>query len=59
MPDSNISHLMQTVIFVFQCQEPNNTQSFREQHPVCDLQAMEKKFKSGGYASIVSVYSSL
>uniref|UniRef100_G3NJV0 [histone H3]-lysine(4) N-methyltransferase n=1 Tax=Gasterosteus aculeatus aculeatus TaxID=481459 RepID=G3NJV0_GASAC len=39
------------------CQEPNNTQSFREQHPVCDLQAMEKKFKSGGYASIKAFHS--
>ncbi|KAM8840679.1 histone-lysine N-methyltransferase 2B isoform 2-T2 [Spinachia spinachia] len=39
------------------CREPNYTQSFREQRPVCDLQAMEKKFKIGGYASIKAFHS--
>ncbi|XP_059205584.1 histone-lysine N-methyltransferase 2B isoform X2 [Centropristis striata] len=34
------------------CQETNDTQFFREQQPVCDLQAVEKKFRGGGYTSI-------
>lgn len=56
--DSGISpHFFKTV-FVFQCQETNNTLFVREWQPVCDLQAMEKKFKAGGYTSIVSNCSS-
>ncbi|KAM9340231.1 histone-lysine N-methyltransferase 2B [Symphorus nematophorus] len=38
------------------CQETNNTH-FREQQPVCDLQAMERKFKGGGYTSIKSFHA--
>lgn len=38
----------------FQCQEENMSQFIVEQQPVCDLQAVEKKFKSGSYTSVVS-----
>lgn len=44
------------VFFAFQCQEANNSGFVIEQLPVCDLQVMEKKFKGGGYASIVSLF---
>ncbi len=40
---------------MFQCQK-TNTHFVRELQPVCDLQAIEKKFKVGGYASIVSIF---
>ncbi|KAL6099647.1 kmt2b [Pungitius sinensis] len=53
LSDDTTQHLLMCRV----CQEPNHTQSFREQHPVCDLQAMEKKFKSGGYASIKAFHS--
>lgn len=43
-------------VFVFQCRETNNTQFVREQQPVCDLQAVERKFQEGGYTSIVSIF---
>ncbi|XP_035849024.1 histone-lysine N-methyltransferase 2A isoform X1 [Sander lucioperca] len=39
------------------CLETNNTQSAREQQPVCDLQAMDKKFKGGSYTSIKSFHA--
>ncbi|XP_063755160.1 histone-lysine N-methyltransferase 2B-like isoform X2 [Eleginops maclovinus] len=38
------------------CRETNNTQLIREQQPVCDLQAMENKFKVGGYTSMKSFH---
>lgn len=44
------------VIFVFQCRETNDSGFVREQRPVCDLQAMEMKFKGGGYTSIVRFF---
>ncbi|XP_068603162.1 histone-lysine N-methyltransferase 2B [Brachionichthys hirsutus] len=34
------------------CQEMSSTRSLTEQQPACDLQAMEKKLKSGRYTSI-------
>lgn len=40
----------------FQCQEVNTTPAVQEQQHVCDLKAVEKKFKGGGYASVVSGY---
>ncbi|XP_032391321.1 histone-lysine N-methyltransferase 2B isoform X2 [Etheostoma spectabile] len=39
------------------CLETNNTQFAKEQQPVCDLQAMEKKFKGGSYTSIKSFHA--
>ncbi|TDH03988.1 hypothetical protein EPR50_G00147890 [Perca flavescens] len=39
------------------CLETNNTQFAREQQPVCDLQAMDKKFKGGSYTSIKSFHA--
>ncbi|XP_070777460.1 histone-lysine N-methyltransferase 2B [Enoplosus armatus] len=39
------------------CEETNNTHFVREQQPVCDLQAMEKKFKVGGYTSIKAFHA--
>ncbi|XP_068189928.1 histone-lysine N-methyltransferase 2B isoform X2 [Antennarius striatus] len=39
------------------CQETNNTHFLREQQPVCDLQAMERKLKSGGYTSIKAFHA--
>ncbi|XP_034747519.1 histone-lysine N-methyltransferase 2B isoform X2 [Etheostoma cragini] len=39
------------------CLETNNAQFAREQQPVCDLQAMEKKIKGGGYTSIKSFHA--
>lgn len=41
------------VMFVFQCRETNDSGFESEQRPACDLQAMEMKFKGGGYTSIV------
>ncbi|KAE8281926.1 Histone-lysine N-methyltransferase 2B [Larimichthys crocea] len=38
------------------CQE-TDTCSVREQQPVCDLQAMEKKFERGGYTSIKAFHT--
>lgn len=40
-------------MFVFQCQRTNGAEIVKER--VCDLQAVEKKFKAAGYTSIVSV----
>nr|XP_033492480.1 histone-lysine N-methyltransferase 2B isoform X1 [Epinephelus lanceolatus] len=39
------------------CQQTNNTQFVREQQPVCDLQAMERKFKGCGYTSIKAFHA--
>ncbi|XP_044028577.1 histone-lysine N-methyltransferase 2B isoform X2 [Siniperca chuatsi] len=39
------------------CQETNNTHFVREQQPVCDLQAIEKKFKGGNYTSIKTFHA--
>lgn len=41
------------VSFLFQCQSTSDMH-YREQQPVCDLQAIEKEFKAGKYNSIVS-----
>lgn len=42
---------------MFQCRETNDSGFVREQHPVCDLQAVEMKFKGGGYTKIVRFLS--
>ncbi|XP_051245478.1 histone-lysine N-methyltransferase 2B isoform X2 [Dicentrarchus labrax] len=39
------------------CQETDNTHFVRVQQPVCDLQAMEKKFNAGGYTSIKAFHA--
>ncbi|XP_035536779.1 histone-lysine N-methyltransferase 2B isoform X3 [Morone saxatilis] len=39
------------------CQETDNTHFIRVQEPVCDLQAMEKKFNVGGYTSIKAFHA--
>ncbi|XP_008282049.1 histone-lysine N-methyltransferase 2B isoform X2 [Stegastes partitus] len=39
------------------CQEP--TQFFKGQQPVCDLQAVEKKFKRGGYTSVKAFHADI
>ncbi|KAM6904011.1 histone-lysine N-methyltransferase 2B isoform 2-T2 [Lycodopsis pacificus] len=53
LSDDTTQHLLTCKV----CREPNDTQFVSEQQPVCDLQAMEKKFKGGGYASIKAFHA--
>ncbi|XP_068431284.1 histone-lysine N-methyltransferase 2B isoform X2 [Clinocottus analis] len=48
LSDDTTQHLLMCKM----CRDPTNTQFLREQQPVCDLQAVDKKFKEGGYTSI-------
>ncbi|XP_075962065.1 histone-lysine N-methyltransferase 2B isoform X4 [Anarhichas minor] len=53
LSDDTTQHLLTCKV----CREPNDTQFVSEQQPVCDLQAMEKKFKGGGYTSIKAFHA--
>ncbi|XP_031722275.1 histone-lysine N-methyltransferase 2B isoform X3 [Anarrhichthys ocellatus] len=53
LSDDTTQHLLTCKV----CREPNHTQFVSEQQPVCDLQAMEKKFKGGGYTSIKAFHA--
>ncbi|XP_017279835.1 histone-lysine N-methyltransferase 2B isoform X2 [Kryptolebias marmoratus] len=46
----------QHLLLCKECQETNTTPVVQEQQPVCDLKAVEKKFKEGGYTSIKAFY---
>ncbi|KAM7384412.1 hypothetical protein PAMA_011659 [Pampus argenteus] len=51
------SNITQHLIICKACQETNKIKQLREQQPVCDLQAMDKKFKGGGYTSIKAFHA--
>ncbi|XP_067468838.1 histone-lysine N-methyltransferase 2B isoform X4 [Thunnus thynnus] len=51
------SNITQYLVLCKACQETNKTELVREQHPVCDLQAMDKKLKGGGYTSIKAFHA--
>ncbi|XP_026013079.1 histone-lysine N-methyltransferase 2B isoform X2 [Astatotilapia calliptera] len=53
------SNSTQHLITCKACQEPNITAFIREQQPVCDLQAVERRFKGGGYTSIKAFHSDI
>ncbi|XP_068567241.1 histone-lysine N-methyltransferase 2B isoform X2 [Cebidichthys violaceus] len=53
LSDNTTQHLLTCKV----CREPNDIQFVREQQPVCDLHAMEKKFKGGGYTSIKAFHA--
>ncbi|XP_029299572.1 histone-lysine N-methyltransferase 2B [Cottoperca gobio] len=53
LSDNATQHLLMCKM----CSETNNTQFVRDQQPVCDLQAVEKKFKGGHYTSIKSFHA--
>ncbi|XP_005927625.1 histone-lysine N-methyltransferase 2B isoform X2 [Haplochromis burtoni] len=53
------SNSTQHLITCKTCQEPNITAFIREQQPVCDLQAVERRFKGGGYTSIKAFHSDI
>ncbi|XP_073338890.1 histone-lysine N-methyltransferase 2B isoform X2 [Pagrus major] len=53
LSDSTTQHLL----ICEACNDTNSTHSVREQQPVCDLQAMKKKFKAGGYTSIKAFHA--
>lgn len=51
------SNITQYLVLCKACQETNKTELVKEQHPVCDLQAMDKKLKGGGYTSIKAFHA--
>ncbi|XP_006788022.1 histone-lysine N-methyltransferase 2B-like isoform X2 [Neolamprologus brichardi] len=53
------SNSTQHLITCKACQESNITAFIREQQPVCDLQAVERRFKGGGYTSIKAFHSDI
>ncbi|XP_065326800.1 histone-lysine N-methyltransferase 2B-like isoform X2 [Pelmatolapia mariae] len=53
------SNSTQHLITCKTCQESNITAFIREQQPVCDLQAVERRFKGGGYTSIKAFHSDI
>ncbi|XP_076610278.1 histone-lysine N-methyltransferase 2B isoform X2 [Chaetodon auriga] len=57
LTDLLCSSATQHLLICKACQETNNTHSVRHQQAVCDLQAMKKKFKAGGYTSIKAFHA--
>ncbi|XP_041665951.1 histone-lysine N-methyltransferase 2B isoform X2 [Cheilinus undulatus] len=55
LSDSTTQHLLICKV----CRESNLTDCVREAEPVCDLQAMERKFKGGGYTSIKAFHADI
>ncbi|XP_031595415.1 histone-lysine N-methyltransferase 2B isoform X2 [Oreochromis aureus] len=53
------SNSTQHLITCKACQESNITAFIREQQPICDLQAVERRFKGGGYTSIKAFHSDI
>ncbi|XP_036948392.1 histone-lysine N-methyltransferase 2B isoform X2 [Acanthopagrus latus] len=53
LSDSATQHLL----ICEACNETSSTYSVREQQPVCDLQAIKKKFKAGEYTSIKAFHA--
>ncbi|XP_078478549.1 histone-lysine N-methyltransferase 2B-like, partial [Lampetra planeri] len=51
------SDITQHLFICKRCQESDKMECVMEQQPVCDLQAMDKKFKGGSYTSVKAFHA--